>query len=56
MYALKQFVTCLEQILKCKGLCKNSSKWCNENRKKGQDLSYRFIGKVAKCLAWNFGH
>ena len=54
--AFKKFVACLEQLLKCKRLCNNISKWYNEKRKKGQDLSYRFTGKESKCFAWNFGH
>lgn len=43
--AFKKFVTCLEQLVKCKRLCNNICKWYNEKRKKGQDLSYRFTGK-----------
>ena len=54
--SLKKFVTCLEQLLKCKRLCNNIRKWYNEKRKKGQDFTYRFTGKESKCFSWNFGH
>ena len=54
--SLKKFVTCLEQLVKCKRLCNNIRKWYNEKRKKGQDFTYRFTGKESKCFSWNFGH